>query len=253
MREPGLLERRDVNDRRLAMKQYDPAHVRDRSKDSELTSAEDTERNDAGLPLLLDPAVLPEGRRSNRDPDPGDATWWRTATTLRDLGALTARWLEGDITYLPAYLAAGPDPETDALVPFLAAANRAGFVTVWSQPGRPSGANRRQRAVIEGFCDEQLAERIIRGLVATDLVVLTGTSRTTDGPQVPVTLDDGEPFTWAGEPLTAEHVLQSYGEVCTQEAVDALLIARQLCVFDPTWGRDDVLWAELGRAIEIVA
>jgi hypothetical protein len=59
---------------------------------------------------------------------PTDAALWRTARTLADLGKLTARWLEGEITTTPSHLGP-PDSETTDLIPTLAAANRAGFVT----------------------------------------------------------------------------------------------------------------------------
>jgi hypothetical protein len=60
---------------------------------------------------------------------------WGQARTLADIGELTAQWLEGRITYLPADLGSAPDSETEALVPVLATVNRMGFVTDFSQPG----------------------------------------------------------------------------------------------------------------------
>lgn len=65
---------------------------------------------------------------------------WRQSRTLLDLGELTAQWLERSITSHPAIRPGhGPDPETTELVPALAALNRAGFVTLGSQPGASNG------------------------------------------------------------------------------------------------------------------
>jgi len=66
---------------------------------------------------------------------PGGAARWHSARTLAGLGELTAQWLEGKIGYVPGYGGAPPDEETEPLIPVLAAANRAGFVTIVSQPG----------------------------------------------------------------------------------------------------------------------
>jgi hypothetical protein len=61
---------------------------------------------------------------------------WRAARTLPDLGNATADWLEGKTASQPGYAPGhGPDTETTGLIPGLAAANRAGFVTRQSQPG----------------------------------------------------------------------------------------------------------------------
>src|SRR5262249_55210852 len=140
---------------------------------------------------------------------------------------------------------------TDTLIPFLAAANRAGYVTTFSQPGWPAGTNG-QRAAVDGFGDDELAGRIEHGLAATDLVVLTRTPWTAEGPRVPVTLARGDSFTWVGDPATEEEITYDFGEVCGEAAVRALLRAQQICVFDPVWGRDDLLWPELAKVIGIV-
>ncbi len=64
---------------------------------------------------------------------------WRAARTLAGLGELTAEWLEGTIASIPTVVPGyGPDEETAALIPVLAACNRAGYVTTVSQPGEKS-------------------------------------------------------------------------------------------------------------------
>jgi hypothetical protein len=72
---------------------------------------------------------------------------WDKARTVADLGELTARWLEGSISWNPTYTNGDtyaaevgtfnrpPEDETKPYVHLLAAVNRAGFVTNFSQPG----------------------------------------------------------------------------------------------------------------------
>jgi hypothetical protein len=82
-----------------------------------------------------------------------DRKLWAAARTLADLGELTAQWLEGRIASVPGYMPGwGPDPETAPHIPVLAAANRAGFLTVNSQ-----SADGPWEAWVNGFvCDEAL-------------------------------------------------------------------------------------------------
>lgn len=82
---------------------------------------------------------------------------WKKAADLRDLGTLTADWLEGRNSFHPGY-EDGPDGETGPLVETLVALNRAGFVTDSSQPGHGpvegyDGRMWLQRAYVAGFAD----------------------------------------------------------------------------------------------------
>ena len=92
-----------------------------------------------------------------------DRKAWASARTLADVGELTAQWLEGKVRSQPGYQAnCGPDPETSELIPVLAACNRAGFVTVNSQP-----ADGRREAWVSGFATEAALtqlRRIVRGV-----------------------------------------------------------------------------------------
>lgn len=174
---------------------------------------------------------------------PPDAHLWHAARTLHDLGALTAQWLEGTISYSPTH-GDRPDQETLPLIPVLAAANRAGFVTHFSQPGLPLANGGGQRAAVGGFCDEPLARRIEAAALGTDLVVLTTPPGWHSPAYIPITLDCGEAFTWIGSTLDAENIDYGYAKDCPA-ALDALKAAWQVDVFDPVWGRQDVLWERL--------
>lgn len=88
-----------------------------------------------------------------------DRRRWESARTLGDLGELMALWLEGKLGSRPGYGARfGPDEETAALVPVLAACCRAGFVTEQSQPGEDDiafdGRPWVQRAAVSGFISD---------------------------------------------------------------------------------------------------
>jgi hypothetical protein len=173
-----------------------------------------------------------------------DRRLWRTARTLEDLGNLTAQWLEGTITYLPAYYGDSPEEETTPLIVTLAAANRAGYVTDQSQPGQPLTDGNGQRAFVTGYCPETMVDRIRDAVLATDLVAIYNPPGWTSPVRIPVTIDDGAEFTWIGDPIDAENIRHHYSDDCP-DAVGALLDAWQVAVFDPVWGRNDLLWDRL--------
>jgi hypothetical protein len=189
-----------------------------------------------------------------------DRATWRAARTLADLGELTARWLEGEIRSQPGYADPapgedwGPDPETRALVPVLAAANRAGFVTSGSQPGVSDlgydGAWWSQRAAVEGFASDVTLARLRAVALAASLIVIAHRPRrwrTTRCDAVCVTRRAGRDVTGFGVCLSRRHLRDSwvgYG-VCHPNAVAALCQAWQVTLVDPLWGRDSVLWPVL--------
>lgn len=195
-----------------------------------------------------------------------DAARWFQATSLRSLGMLTADWLEGKNLYLPAYGATGPDPETTPLIPTLAAANRAGYVTDGSQPGHEptlgyNGRLWRQLAAVSGFCDEHTA------------VSLADTFEPHGGPhglyvyvwapgtKLPRARRDGELFhipatihadprnpadqwlsTVFGPPLTRREVRSIYRGDLPKPAIKTLCGAWQVTLADAQYGRNDRLW-----------
>jgi len=180
--------------------------------------------------------------------NPADAGPWAEARTLRDLGELTARWLEGSINYQPAWESARPDAETERLVPVLADLNRRGFVTHFSQPGASSGADH-LRAVVSGFGTEALISRLEAAALGTDLVVLAyQPGGGLDGHQIPIATADGEACRWAGAAMSADTITGFYGEDCPH-AVASLRDAWQATVIDPHWGRNDLLWERLRAAV----
>lgn len=174
-----------------------------------------------------------------------DRRLWRAAETLQDVGELVALWLDGKIRYNPGYGGWGtPDPETREIRQDLAAANRGGYVTHQSQPGW----DEIQRAAVEGFAGDAAAERLLRLARRTDLIVVE--SRRTPRRKV-----DGSRAVPAMR-YSSGHV-GTFGYIIsrreigylveTKESYQALINARQICLIDPVWGRNTVLWPLLAR------
>jgi hypothetical protein len=191
---------------------------------------------------------------------PEDQARWLSARTLADLGELTAQWLEGKIRSQPGYADPdpgepwGPDSETAALIPVLAAANRAGYLTDCSQPGElPStgydGRTWQQRAAVSGFADDQVLGRLRRAADGTGLVLLArkaGHLPVSYRDAIPVTCADEEPCTWFGAVANRDGVGHTY-DTCHPDAAEAACGAWQVAIIDLEWGRNDVLWPALER------
>jgi hypothetical protein len=179
---------------------------------------------------------------------------WVAARTLSDLGELTARWLEGTLSALPggAYRG-GPDEETSPLVPVLAALNRAGCVTLQSQPGADGpafdGRRWRQRAAVMCLTDRAGLHRLTRTARDTGLL-LTAHRADRSGParDILVTTWGGKENTSFGGRLRRSHLRREYTG-CHRDAVGAVLDAHQVTLVDPQWGRDTLLWPCLAEPL----
>jgi hypothetical protein len=175
-----------------------------------------------------------------------DAQLWRTATTLDELGELTARWLEGTLLYQPAYLAARPDRETRSLITVLAAVNRRGFVTRNSQPARPLVNGFGQRAWLCGFVSQAAVRELEDLVLTTGLVLLATPPALQCTVDVPITMMAGRATTHGGQHLDGAGIRFLYG-ADTPEAVGTLTRAWQVDLFDPEWGENSRLWAALSH------
>lgn len=195
---------------------------------------------------------------------PADARRWDSATSLADLGELTALWLEGEIGQTPMNLGP-PAEETAELAQVLAAVNRAGFVTDCSQPGMnkpwqgsilgwtvPPGSVWCQRAAVSGFASEETCG-LLEILADRELIY----SVAGIGPEWPAPpcwnvtrIGAGADWleaTWFGEPISRAELEYQIGAACPPAAVTALCDARQVTLIDPEWNRNDRLWPLLER------
>ena len=180
---------------------------------------------------------------------------WAEARTLPELADLMALWLEGELPLWPGY-GDGAADETTELIPVLARANRAGFLTDQSQPGVDGpgfdGLRWQQRAAVSGFVgDEQLLARIRRvGEAAGVTVLISHPWLLPQGRGITATLRGGQPYTTFGEYMPPR-VLRQIWTGISRQAIAEVADAWQVTVIDPEYGRNDRLWMALEEAIAI--
>jgi hypothetical protein len=185
-----------------------------------------------------------------------DRKRWASAQTLADLGALMIAWLNGEMRETPGHLGP-PCEETISLIPVLIACNRAGFVTIGSQPGKVetcAGGLCEQRAGVEGIADAAALARLREAIKGTGLRLITHRaprrqwrwSGATHEDAMVVTRDCGEDFTQFGATLSRGLACDMAG-ARSPEACEAVIAAWQVTIIDPEWGRNSVLWPALER------
>lgn len=169
---------------------------------------------------------------------------WQSAHTITDVGDLTARWLERDIGQHPGYRGrSGPDPETATVAADLAAINRAGFVTHSSQPGRADGPYR-QRAAVEGFTSQEVAERLKAASGGQIMVIVQPPlppRKTNYSRIVPVSMLGDRATTHFGTHMSTADIVPTY-DILPRDAVEELAAATQVTVIGLEWGGNG-LWA----------
>ncbi|AXK34673.1 hypothetical protein DVA86_20490 [Streptomyces armeniacus] len=171
-----------------------------------------------------------------------DRKRWRAAHTLSDLGDLMARWLERDIKSWPGYQPGyGPEEETNpAMIRVLAQLNRAGYLTVDSQPGitePDDGVMWSQRASVTGFVDEdELVARLEDMAAEHDLrIVLGGRAAGRVDEDVVLTTRDGQPHSVFPGYL-GHGELRCMWPGVSFDAFGALMYAWQVTIYAPEWG-----------------
>ena len=161
-----------------------------------------------------------------------EAARWRSARTFDDVGELTAQWLEGRISRTPAR-PGPPVPGAAALLPLLAAASRAGFVTyqhlLGPAKGDESAANGHhdsgepgmdRRVSLAGFADDDGFARLMSAVAPSDLTVSAARGGADDaGRRI---LDDG------------------YLQACNAGAIAALRSAWHVGLMSPRPRGDDL-------------
>ncbi|MFD8545643.1 DUF6919 domain-containing protein [Streptomyces sp. NPDC059649] len=180
---------------------------------------------------------------------------WKNAVTVADLGQAMADWLEGRIRTWPGYGDTRPDDETRHLIPTLAAACRAGYVTTNSQPGIPPGRGYdgrtwRQRAAVVGWItDHRLLERIRAESRRAGITVITNEPGERSHPGIAVTEAGSEETTGFGWSPGHRRLISSEFRGVGNQAIRELRTATHVTLIDTEWGRDNRLWPALARAI----
>ena len=200
---------------------------------------------------MMDPQELPTHDQFGRRLE--DRGAWRQATTLAAAGELTARWLEGASQYQPGTFAPGFDIETRPIAASLAELNRHGLFTKESQPGLRLGPAA-QRQYVTGFCSAAAASALIGLSARTELVTVAHAPGEASSAAIPVTLAGTEVTTVLGSsenPVDEEQIRDWADE--TNESL-ALLLADSwyVEVFDPAWGRNEMLLPEVLAALSAV-
>ena len=178
---------------------------------------------------------------------------WRAAHRYRDLCELGALFAQGEIARFPGWGRRGLDAESRPIAPALAALNRAGFLTLASQPGAlevEGRLPRRQRAFVFGFADDR-ASRALEPLARDASLAVSLAERGAPAPE-PVAVVDlgGEPCAFAGgAPFEIE--LELFARECGRDAVDDLARMRFASAVDLVWGRERHLWQALSAAFGI--
>lgn len=181
---------------------------------------------------------------------------WKSARTVADLGQAMALWLEGRIPTWPGYGDTRPDDETRHLIPTLAAACRAGYVTTNSQPGEQptrgyDGRMWRQRAAVEGWiADPRLLDRIRSHARGTGITVIANRPGERSHPGIPCTEADGEIRTGFGWSPGHRKLIASEWPGAGRHAIRELRNATHLVLVDTEWGRDNRLWPLISRAAD---
>lgn len=178
---------------------------------------------------------------------------WSSASTLAELGALTARYLSGEADESPTY--AGPvNPETAEILGPLVTLNHAGLVTDMSQPACREG-KWVQRAAVAGFCAADLAGRLAAacadaGLGFTAVAPAERPRRGVDrSREVVITMRAGEPYTGLGAVESTRALRRMWGGELSDDGLAALLSAHAIYAHDPEWPRENKLWDVLTGAV----
>ncbi len=185
---------------------------------------------------------LDEWGRSLSDGEP-----WKNVSTITDAAELTALWLEGKSTFYPNWLAPHPAEETQLIADHLVGLNRYGFWTTGSQPGVNEGGNGlRQRNYVTGFVSVDTYFQMKRALLGTDLVIISGGGGERTSIDVSMRNDFGFTFLGRFEDLdNTDYFLSLARNTNVEFASYVRDQALEVQIFDPVWGRNDVLLPSL--------
>jgi hypothetical protein len=163
---------------------------------------------------------------------------WAKARSFDDLCNLTVRFLKRELPLTPTHY--GPvDPETTTIAPALIDLNRRGFLTVCSQPGVAEGSFA-QRAYVDGVAPKATALALAAKTLHSDLLVHVLPPGDDRGIGIPITVEDGRPFTWGCQGHGSD--VDAYVEMCGVGIANVLSDAWSVSVVDLSWGRAEYMW-----------
>jgi len=186
---------------------------------------------------------MPDARRAAQVPRIGAVGRknWMRAQSFTELCELGARFVEGRETFFPGWGAPRLDAESLPLVPLLARLNRAGALTLASQPGTLAGVDGcEQRAFASGFCRARDARALRRIGARTFARGARGRAG------VAVSRKHGRARVLAGH-NAFESELELFRDALGPRAFEELERCVYWSAWDPRWGREEVLWQKLAR------
>lgn len=192
---------------------------------------------------------------SSRDVElDADRAAWRAARTFDDLCRLGAAFIEGRCRFFPGWGSPFLDDESDEIAAHLTALQRAGVLTLASQPGSAprashDGALHEQRAFVCGFASESAARAIVAGRFASDLAIATFRRGDRDHEAIAVSRRGGVAHAFAGH-SAFEAELACFRGTISRAAFCELERSTYVSAIDLEWGRDSRLWSELARALD---
>ncbi|GHB75906.1 hypothetical protein GCM10010331_74700 [Streptomyces xanthochromogenes] len=169
-----------------------------------------------------------------------------------------ALWLEGHVASWPGYQPNwGPDEETQELIPTLAAANRAGYVTIASQPGIGpvegfDGQIWQQRAAVEGFVrNYDLLRALVDAAEKAGLEHEIVDTLDTGERGIAVTQRGGKPYTTFGGYMSLAELRDTVWRGIGRGALDDVFRAVRVTLAAPEYGAaaGEKLWSALNGVI----
>ncbi|THA53213.1 hypothetical protein [Streptomyces sp. A1136] len=189
-----------------------------------------------------------------------DRRRWRAATTFSELAELTACWLEGDIRTHPGVKPNyGPDDEAQPLIPLMATANRAGFLTDSFQPGHDAadynGNLWEQRAAVTGFvADPELLTRLAESAERAGLLLLVQFPGDYQQRGLVVTRVNGMDYTRYGRTWAPFELRGAWpSSLISQAAFEEVARAAQLTIAARAFEPSTNLWAVLDEALRLTS
>ncbi|MEV6424997.1 hypothetical protein [Streptomyces sp. NPDC051662] len=172
-----------------------------------------------------------------------DRNRWKATQNVGQLGGLMALWLEGIVASWPGYQPNwGPDEETSELIPTLAAACRAGYVTIGSQPGEDpqtgfDGLIWQQKAAVEGFVrDYDLLRALVNAAEKAGLDYEVADTLDTGERGIVVTLRDGRPYTGFGGYIDDANLRRTIWPGIGSGALDDIFRSVRVTLVAPEYG-----------------
>ncbi len=192
---------------------------------------------------------------------------WIDARTPLDLGICTADWLERKIRCMPTRAHYQQvQPETERLVPLLAALNRSGrFVTTNSQPGCTpdrrawGGVMPFQRAAVMGFVPASKITEVRAALTRQEILLIIAAPgmRASRATMMVSRRPGSQGATYFGAAMSAADIAYEYeaapdDPTCPglhPKMIRALQECYQVAAADRRWGRNSVLWQALQQLV----